>query len=121
MGTWGTNIYENDAASDLKADFLDHNKNEFLETKVSDFVTLPKADRNSFVCEEVLAASDLRLSSKEIINTEFAQNVAVSLQFILDESELKEQWEESGEFDEWVKGVGLLMQKLAANIENIST
>lgn len=119
MGTWGTGILENDAALDIKGDYEEENDVEVLEKVINNFAQSLESGPDADECAEVLAAIHLWLESNAQVQPELIQNMILSVQYILDKSELKELWEESGEFNAWAKEIGLLMAKLAEKIKPV--
>jgi gamma-glutamyl:cysteine ligase YbdK (ATP-grasp superfamily) len=109
MGTWGHKPLDNDAASDLLGDFndskdiavLENSLDAVCELKDSDFLDAPTA-------EQAVAAASILKESGEIKPEDKArltEKVTSALKRVLEKSELKDLWQESGEHDEWAKSV----------------
>ena len=103
MGTWNYTPLGNDDAAGLKADFeeskditiLTDALNTVCALKDSEYLEAPEA-------QEAIAVAQI-LSSFD--NNDYKELVQKALTRILKESELKELWEESDEYNEWVKSV----------------
>ena len=119
MGAWGNGNFDNDTAADYVDNFQDDpNETVLLETLTAVAAEgYPEADEASeaLAAAELIAAAlgkpvrgfpeDLLLSAKNLplANPDAAQKLARrAIKAILKKSELKELWEESDEYEQWV-------------------
>lgn len=140
MGTWGLKNFENDGAADFTDDVLGNGKNLIKETilKVSEmnsdeYLEAPDCE-NALAAIEFIAAykgnpsddlpEDISLWIKEndLLNFKssfFSKKVNIvdlslkAIDRILLNSELKELWEESSEFEDWKKVVLDLKERIS--------
>lgn len=130
MGTWGFKNFENDGASDFKLDVLEGDKTlvknaiqQIVKLNESDYLEAPDCE-NGLVAIEFIAAAkgnpseEFSVSELEWINKNdllkykkplFGKRVDIiddsfkALERIIQNSELKELWEESDELDAWLE------------------
>ena len=130
MGAWGNGNFDNDTAADYVDNFQDDpNETVLLETLTAVAAEgYPEADEASeaLAAAELIAAAlgkpvrgfpeDLLLSAKNLplANPDAAQKLARrAIKAILKKSELKELWEESDEYEQWVAVQDGLLDRLA--------
>lgn len=130
MGAWGNGNLDNDTAADYIGNFQDDpNETVLLETLTAVAAEgYPEADEASeaLAAAELIAAAlgkpvrgfpeDLLLSAKNLplANPDAAQKLARrAIKAILKKSELKELWEESDEYEQWVAVQDGLLDRLA--------
>jgi len=136
MGAWGTGYFEDDAAFDFMADveesknpkqtiqnaFQDALKADYLECDQGNAVIVAAAyvdgqtNGTKFSSPERDEPLDIDTFSERYPNYDFSglkQMAGQALQKVLtDESELKELWEETEEFEAWRDGVEKLIRRL---------
>ncbi len=101
MGAWGFKPLENDDAADLSAEFADSKDISILERAIDQIVNLGE--------KEYLEAPEasMAIASASIIRTipnlpkELIEKSKKAVTRVLENSELKELWEESEEYDKW--------------------
>lgn len=111
MGTWDYQPLENDEAQDLLADFNDSKDISVLEAPLDKVCSLPGGIylEAPEAQQAVASAKILNDLSESDIKTEDRQRLieksVLALKRILSNSELKELWSDSSEYDDWVKSV----------------
>ena len=139
MGTWGLNNFENDGASDFAADILEGDKSLIKDTIVKvtelsneEYLEAPDCE-NALVAIEFIAAfkgkpsEDLPKDAVDWIKKNdlldfktgfFGKRIDIinlsitAIDRITSNSELKELWEESDEFEEWKRVINNLKQRI---------
>lgn len=136
MGAWGIGVFENDAACDWIFDLTEDDKDiDFV------IITLNKAAKYhdsdfDYILEEptgseVLAAAEIVaalvgnknpdlsdqildwLNNKTVSSNNNLKSIArKAIEVVRNKSELKELWEKSDEFEEWVSIITELQQRL---------
>lgn len=129
MKTWGTGSFENAAARDWCIDLEDTDGTDLLEDTLrsaieADSAPAAPASARAVAAAEIVAAMRGRGSaslpevaegyveragqaSSDLVDL---ANEAVSRVF--DDSELRERWEDSDEFEEWEEEIGDLLDRL---------
>jgi hypothetical protein len=131
MGAWGIKNFENDSALDWLGDFSENQNAEFIEETL--LVVLENEDylevddcSYALAAAEILAALNHHKSSdfpeeglEEILSihvenlTELKELAKTTILKIKSNSELKELWEESEEYDQWVAVLDDLGKRLS--------
>jgi len=127
MGAWGYGIFENDETMDWTAELVNEKGIEFLQNTITqvlaeEYIELEAAS-SALGAIEVWAALHGKLSHE--LKAEFEHNEDLekwikehsragihmkdlakqAVKRILEESELKELWEESGEYQKWERTI----------------
>ena len=129
MGTWGLKNFENDGAADFKLDVLEGDKTlvknaiqQIVKLKESDYLEAPDCENGLAAIEFIAAAngspsvdfSKLELewiSKNDLLKYKkplFGKRIDIiddsfkAIERIVQNSELKELWEESDELDAWL-------------------
>lgn len=131
MGTWGISAFENDNALDWLGDFCDDPSEEVLTDAFTfvneigeEYLEAPESE-NALIAAEVVSSlinspsSDLLEHSKECIDSqqikpdaEMISSAIKAVERVKADSELKELWEETDDFQEWNKIVDDLIVRL---------
>jgi hypothetical protein len=130
MGAWGVSTFESDAALDFVLDIVETNDLSLIESTIREVIAYDDeldADlaEQGLVAGEIIAAlhgnsSDLPpelqdwIKSKESNSPELRHLAHKATKKVLDDSELRELWEESDEFDDWQGSVRDLLSRLSA-------
>lgn len=105
---------ENDFAQDLLGDFndakdisvLENSLDAVCELKDSDFLDAPTAAQAIATACLIKVSNEIKPEDKDRLK----QKVDKALARVLERSEAKDLWQESSEYDEWVKSVQELIQ-----------
>jgi hypothetical protein len=133
MGAWGTGIFESDGALDfvgmvIQTDDLAAIESALNEVLAEDDYLDAYVSETALVSGEVIAAlrghpgelpDDLRewISKVGSASVEMAHLAQQAIHRIMTaNSELRELWEESDEFDLWQQGIDDLLQRLANSL-----
>jgi Domain of unknown function (DUF4259) len=81
---------------------------------------MPENQRDSDLCQEVVAAIYLWVESDKDADKDFIQKALVCFDFVMTRSELKDMWGEGDELNEWLKELGLLAEKMASKLQSSS-
>lgn len=138
MGTWGLKNFENDGAADFVYDFYEHG-NKMISKAFDKIINPEDKYLDAGDCEEALAGAEIiaaakgkpsedlphemkdwlskndalnfkkNIFSKKIDLTEKAQ---ICIHKILKFSELKELWEETDEFNDWLELQNNLLNRI---------
>jgi hypothetical protein len=130
MGAWGTGNFENDDALDWLGDFSDEPSEELLfeaiteVNEVDEYLESPECS-NALASAEIIAllkgfsASNLPEDVKELAEEiEFKPSAGLisesikAIARIKSDSELKELWEETEHFDQWLSVIEDLEKRL---------
>ncbi len=126
MGAWGLLFDENDDAADWLADFADAPDWSTVDAALAlddEYVEAPDAS-NALAAAEIVAAAHGRPSPRlalEISDWAAGQTDAASQRIatardaatrVRDDSELRELWEETDEFEDWKKSVDETISRL---------
>jgi hypothetical protein len=128
MGAWGIKTFENDDASDWVCELEDASGTSVIENAFEfedDYIESPEGSEALAAAEVLLAlkgkardnlpeeVTNWVKSNKELDVTKLIPKAIDSVKKILSEdSELNELWEESDDFDSWVKDVTELVTAL---------
>jgi hypothetical protein len=130
MGAWGLSSFENDDALDWVIDLEKASDMGFLKETLSAVFDSEEEYIDAFVCSTALAAAEVvaalagRPSAQlpeEVIqwiegkgppDSSLVSSAKRAIQAILDDSELKELWEETDEFELWQADVKGLLARL---------
>jgi hypothetical protein len=135
MGAWGISAFENDDGLDWLGDFCDEPGEELLKDAFvpvneidDDYLESPEAS-NALIAAEVVAfllnspSSDFPEHSKECmenlqikLSDDLVSNAVKAVERVKSDSELKELWEETDNFQEWNKVVNDLIGRLKIKI-----
>ena len=135
MGAWGISAFENDDALDWLGDFCDEPGEEPLKDAfvsvneiANDYLESPEAS-NALIAAEIVAfllslpSSNLPEHSKECLenlqikpNDDLVSSAVKAVERVKTDSELKELWEETDNFQEWNKIVDELIGRLKNKI-----
>lgn len=122
MGAWGYKPLENDTASDLFDEFKETKDTSILESaldKVNDleegaYLEAPEA-------EEALATIYILLYEEIKINKEDLEKLlkksGLAIAKIIENSELKELWEETDDYGDWLKSLAELLEEIALRLK----
>ena len=109
MGTWGNKPLENDDALDLKGDFEENNDISILTNAIVEVADMPEDEYLELPeASEAVAAAEI-IRSLDDVPEELLEKSKVAVKKVLDKSELRELWEEAGEFNEWLKATEHLL------------
>lgn len=131
MGAWGISAFENDDALDWLGEFCDDPGEDALEDAFAfvneigeEYLEAPDSE-NALIAAEVVAylknspSPDLPEHSKECLDSlqikpgdELISDAAKAVERVKSDSELKELWEETDDFQEWNKVVDDLIGRL---------
>jgi hypothetical protein len=129
MGSWGVNFYENDDALDWLEEAKEEGSSFILKTLKNileaDYLEAPECV-NALAAAEVIATvkgnpvdclpSDIKegiLESDYSFSKKDAETALKALEKILKDSELKELWEETESFQDWLLSLDDLKKRLA--------
>lgn len=130
MGAWGTGIFESDGALDFVLELTDTADLELVQQALDevreasdDYMDVDIAERG-LVSAEVVAAltgspgdlpDDLTdwLAGQTLDPTITTKQAHQAVRMIRDDSELRELWEESDDFDGWLLGINDLLERLS--------
>lgn len=135
MGAWGISAFENDDALDWFGDFCNEPGEESLKDAFvsvneidDDYLESPEAS-NALIAAEVVAfllnspSSSLPEHSKECLENlqikpgdDLVSSAVKAVERVKSDSELKELWEETDNFQEWNKVVDDLIGRLKNKI-----
>ncbi len=131
MGTWGAGSFDNDSALDWIQDFAE----EPAIAKIASALTLTGEDElaDALDCEEAIVAAevicllggnccpDFPQEEKEalqhhpmILPPGLKDQAASTMKRIIEQSELRDLWEESGDVNEWLDAMTALIHRLHA-------
>ncbi len=130
MGAWGVKTFDSDAALDFVLDIVETSELSLVERTIREVIALDDeldADlaEQGLVAAEIIAAlhghsSDLPpelqdwIKNKESNSPELRHLAHKATKKVLDDSELRERWEESDDFDGWQNSVRDLLSRLCA-------
>lgn len=132
MSAWGSDIFENDAASDWLADFCDNPDKELISNALSTVAEMDAADYlEAPECSVGMAAAEIVAALKGVPNSSLPDDakeclsnleieadqsmVSIALKVverIKTNSELKELWDESENPAQWYRAIGNLEARL---------
>lgn len=131
MGAWGLGSFENDDALDFVMEIVESNDlgiiEEALEEVINsadDYIEADSASR-ALAAGEVIAAlhghsgdipDELEewTTGKEVPSSEITQMAQRAVRQVMANSELRELWEESDDYDAWQENVQDLLERLIA-------
>ncbi len=112
MGAWGTSLYSNDSASDIRSDYIDKLKHGKTNEEATQELINENHDIMGNVEEEPLfwfALADMQWNYGRLL-----LNVKEKALFFLSQDKESERWKESGQkqFLAWKKTLNMLKEKL---------
>lgn len=119
MGTWSHNPLDNDEAQDLLGDFNDVGDVSILEKaldtvcnlKDDEYLEAPQAQQAIAATKIIHNLNDDQIKPEE--KNRLLQKADKGLERILKDSELRELWAESPEYNEWVESVRSLISHMS--------
>ena len=135
MGAWGTGIFENDSALDWIGELVAENDESIIYSTLASIDNKVESITDTYIEEPdasaILAAAEIvaYLSGnpsddlpEEVVDwleenklnniSELLELARSSVKTVKKKSELRELWEESDEFDDWLSVVGELERRL---------
>lgn len=123
MGSWGHKPLENDGAADLVDEFKETQDISLLERALNVVVDL---EGNAYLeapeAEQAIAATHILLNEEVNVQKEeylqLLSKAGLAVARILESSELRELWEETDEYTDWLNSLETLVSGIGSRLES---